>query len=363
MLLRLTVFLFACPLFLSAGGSTQDVADHMRVVRNHNAEITDKLMAMNALLNLGSDAQRQLCAQLERDCKSLRADFEKSRAKLVGDFALAAPRVIEERLNREATESLDEWRTTILEHSRDQSLTKEMIVNESDPALANIEGLLSVKTREVYDENPDLYALLIATRDIQSEERVYYGFWSRSGKRLQATPEGNKIYKRLEQLDDPRPLEDALYKELDLLAKFAIPMTAGDRQVLAANREIAGEVEPAEAEGNEILNLMRIRLGLGAVRCDPKLHSASRGHSKDMVDHGFFSHTSPVPGKEQFTQRAALAGTSASSENIAQGQKTPAAAILGWWHSPGHHRNMLGAGHARVGLGRHANTWTQMFGR
>ena len=175
--------------------------------------------------------------------------------------------------------------------------------------------------------------------------------------------QGKKIFDRLDELEDPRPLQDALHAELDLVAKFAIPMTEGDRHVLAANRELASEVEESEAEGNEILNLMRIRLGLGAVRTDPKLHEASRGHSKDMNDLDFFSHTSPVPGKESFTQRAALAGTSASSENIARGQSTPAAAILGWWHSPGHHRNMLGAGHARVGLGRHENTWTQMFGR
>ena len=76
---------------------------------------------------------------------------------------------------------------------------------------------------------------------------------------------------------------------------------------------------------------------------------------------GFFSHTSPVEGKRTPSDRAARFGTSASAENIAQGQPTGPAAIRSWWYSPGHHRNMMGA-FARVGLGRSEAYWTQMFG-
>ncbi len=94
---------------------------------------------------------------------------------------------------------------------------------------------------------------------------------------------------------------------------------------------------------------------------DVKLCTASRGHSEDMKKHRFFSHTSPVPGKRSFSQRAALAGSSASSENIARGARTGERVIMQWWYSPGHHRNMLG-GASRIGLGHHAGFWTQMFG-
>jgi uncharacterized protein YkwD len=76
---------------------------------------------------------------------------------------------------------------------------------------------------------------------------------------------------------------------------------------------------------------------------------------------GFFSHESPVPGKRTPGDRAALAGTSASAENIAAGQSKGVDAIGAWYYSPGHHKNMFG-GHARVGLGHSDTLWTQMFG-
>jgi uncharacterized protein YkwD len=34
-----------------------------------------------------------------------------------------------------------------------------------------------------------------------------------------------------------------------------------------------------------------------------------------------------------------------------------------WWHSPGHHRNMLNADWIRIGVGRHGKYWTELFGR
>jgi uncharacterized protein YkwD len=37
------------------------------------------------------------------------------------------------------------------------------------------------------------------------------------------------------------------------------------------------------------------------------------------------------------------------------------AANLGWFHSPGHHKNMLG-NHRRIGLGVSGQYYTEMFG-
>jgi uncharacterized protein YkwD len=76
---------------------------------------------------------------------------------------------------------------------------------------------------------------------------------------------------------------------------------------------------------------------------------------------GFFAHESPVEGKRTPGDRAAKAGTSGGAENIARGQRTAKSANQAWWYSPGHHKNMLG-GHARIGLGRKDDFWTQMFG-
>jgi uncharacterized protein YkwD len=76
---------------------------------------------------------------------------------------------------------------------------------------------------------------------------------------------------------------------------------------------------------------------------------------------GFFSHESPVPGKKTPWDRAKRFGTTASAENIAAGYQDGRAVNLGWFHSPGHHRNMLG-NHRRVGVGRAGGYFTEMFG-
>lgn len=136
-------------------------------------------------------------------------------------------------------------------------------------------------------------------------------------------------------------------------------------RVMKANRKIAeAEMVPeAERRGVEELNQMRLLIGLGALALDPKLCEASRGHSEDMANMNFFSHTSPVRGKESFGQRAALCGTSSSGENIFMGSTKPSSANRGWFRSPGHHKNMFSPSHRRVGLGNYGSHWTQMFGR
>ncbi len=93
-----------------------------------------------------------------------------------------------------------------------------------------------------------------------------------------------------------------------------------------------------------------------------KLAAAARDHSRDMKRLKFFSHTSPVPGKRSFFDRAKRFGVRASSENIYTGRADGLIAHTGWFHSPGHHRNMLGR-HTRIGVGRSGVYFTQMFGR
>lgn len=107
---------------------------------------------------------------------------------------------------------------------------------------------------------------------------------------------------------------------------------------------------------------MRLLVGLPALRLDPKLCDAARGHSQDMKEHNFFAHTSPLPGKTNPSDRAAQAGTTGGGENIFMGSADPRGANRGWFFSPGHHKNMFNPGYRRVGLGRHDRHWTQMFG-
>jgi len=135
-------------------------------------------------------------------------------------------------------------------------------------------------------------------------------------------------------------------------------------RIIAENDKIAEKekVPAKEREGIREVNEWRLLLGLNALVLDPKLCDASRGHSEDMATLGFFAHDSPVPGKRSPWDRAAKAGTKASGENIYMGSENPSGANQGWFYSPGHHKNMFGVRHSKIGLGQYGRHWTQMFG-
>ena len=134
-------------------------------------------------------------------------------------------------------------------------------------------------------------------------------------------------------------------------------------KILEENKRLAEKIEPDEAVSIADLNELRILVGLRPCLIDPKLCTAARDHSKDMQEHNFFSHTSPLPGKRSPGDRAKRAGTSGGAENIFSGVSSGTKANRGWWHSPGHHINMLSPGARRVGMGAAGRYWTQMFGR
>lgn len=133
-------------------------------------------------------------------------------------------------------------------------------------------------------------------------------------------------------------------------------------RVLAENERLGSDL-PAEAvAGMRSLNRLRMACGLQPLLIDPGLCAAAAGHSADMEKHGFFAHQSPLSGKQEPWDRARLAGTTASAENIFMGSPSSAEALKGWFLSPGHHKNMFGARHRRQGLGRSGKHWTQLFG-
>jgi len=110
------------------------------------------------------------------------------------------------------------------------------------------------------------------------------------------------------------------------------------------------------------LNEYRMTMGRHPLEADVRLTAAARGHSKDMKEKNFFSHESPLPGKKSFGDRAGLEGyRGASGENIFVGSKDGLSAFGAWYHSPGHHKNMIG-GSKQIGVGRFDAHWTQVFG-
>ena len=189
----------------------------------------------------------------------------------------------------------------------------------------------------------------------------------------------------LRKLLSPTPDELAQFRDAALDAMLSSTPADSREQLAAAEVKVAGEagglprdglkileknrktvedeeVPAEEARGIEECNLLRLYVGLGALELDPKLCEAARDHSKDMAEQGFFAHESPVPGKKTPWDRAAKAGTTASGENIYAGSPDSHSANMGWFYSPGHHKNMFSPGQRRIGLGQHGSHWTQLFG-
>lgn len=121
-----------------------------------------------------------------------------------------------------------------------------------------------------------------------------------------------------------------------------------------------------EAEVLAIVNTERAKAGCPAVTADDRLTAAARGHSADMAARDYFSHTTPEG--VQFATRITDAGYrwSGAGENIAKGQRTPAAVMTAWMNSSGHKANILNCGFKNLGVGVAADAtgallWTQDF--
>ena len=143
---------------------------------------------------------------------------------------------------------------------------------------------------------------------------------------------------------------------------MAAPISELTRQILAANSRLAAQLDPEEARGILALNLTRNLLGLPPLAIDLRLCAAARDHSQDMRRLEFFAHTSPVTGKASPWDRAKRFGTKAAAENIYHGAHDGRIAHRAWFHSPGHHKNVVGQ-YTRVGLGRSGAYFTELFGK
>lgn len=272
----------------------------------------------------------------------------RSRMRAYGQAFVAAGRRVRDAQLAKAREAAGMTRLQLEEDTRrDRGIvlglrsgktTKQSLREQATPAVGRLAKLLLPDAAKVLATSADLQARrerlarLLALRDRCGGPK---GAWS--------------IEQSLSALDER-------------CAMLAIPMDGYARRTIEGNAALERQLGIEEAAGIRELNRIRLLLGLAALRVDPALCRAARDHSGDMRSRKFFSHTSPVPGKETVGKRAAAAGTRAGAENIAVGPKTGRAVIRMWSHSPGHFRNMLG-GHRRVGLGRDGRRWTQMFGR
>lgn len=351
----------------------EQIAAAMRVLKSRSSSVPERDTAMAELLFLGIDGPKQLAAWVERSLKERGKASAKSEARILATFEKQAAALIAKRIKGKEELEIDKLRSLVRRHSRSADLSKQTIQEECDPAVERLTELLTASAFDVWGADADLRDEWEALLDARDREFYLLETWWAAEAAVLSLPEGGeKEAKRLKEPEWPTRTADELLVEVDRLAQLATPMSQSDRRIFDKNAliPIAGErdeipeegyVLPEEKLGVRFLNQRRVLLGLPAQAHDPKLSIACRGHSKDMAEHDFFSHDSPLKGKETPWARAALAGTSAGAENIAKGADTGEKAILQWWYSPGHHRNMMGGG-ARTGLGRFGVHWTQLFG-
>ena len=114
-----------------------------------------------------------------------------------------------------------------------------------------------------------------------------------------------------------------------------------------------------------LANAERATAGCPALTVDDRLATAARAHSADMAARDYFDHTTPEG--ITFDMRISNAGYawSSAAENIAMGQRDPAAVMQAWMNSDGHRRNILNCGLRQIGVGlAYAGNrpyWTQDF--
>ena len=227
--------------------------------------------------------------------------------------------------------------------------TKEVIVEKIDPVVQKLRAVFTLERSEVLDKSPELQA---ERKKLDSLGQL----WERCHSQLPSPPATKGQEKAV-----PASFESYLQDEEELAASQAIPQDPRTRAILAMNAKLAEKLDPEEARAILALNLTRNLLGLPTLAIDLRLCEAAREHSQDMERLKFFSHESPVTNKKTPWDRAKLAGTTASGENIFAGVTSGKSADEGWFHSPGHHKNQMG-NFSRVGVGRSGTHFTQMFG-
>jgi uncharacterized protein YkwD len=112
-----------------------------------------------------------------------------------------------------------------------------------------------------------------------------------------------------------------------------------------------------------LINEQRTSRGLPPVQPNGNLRQAAQSHSNEMVDEGYFEHTSPAG--VTFIDRIQAAGYTRGArswvvgENLVWGSgslSTPQSLVTAWMNSPPHRENLLRARFREIGIAAVAGT-------
>lgn len=111
----------------------------------------------------------------------------------------------------------------------------------------------------------------------------------------------------------------------------------------------------------DLTNLIRRQHNLSSLKWSDQAAKTAFSHSKDMVVHHYFSHTSPTAGG--LAERMQHAGIKywQAGENIAAGYPDGISAMYGWLNSKDHRANLLHRAFIGLGVGVYEKDYTQDF--
>jgi len=166
----------------------------------------------------------------------------------------------------------------------------------------------------------------------------------------------------------------------DTMWKLAVQYQVGTGEIIAANPQVENPnliypgqvlnipqvsqaVRAYEQEVVRLVNAQRAQNGLKPLAENWELSRVARYKSADMASRRYFSHESPTYGSPYQMMRNFGISFRSAGENIAYGQRTPAAVVGAWMNSSGHRANILSSSYTQIGVGYHeaGNYWTQMF--
>jgi uncharacterized protein YkwD len=316
--------------------------------RQAGADVEKKAKIVEQAVEIGPAAAKALLVPLDRDLQAAHRHYS-------GRFQQQAAMAVKKHLRNVERKEVEQLRETVLGLQKlGEGFTKEAIVAKGDPALGRLQRIFILGRSEVLKDSEDL----------QEERKRLVGLGSLHDK-CKNLADGERGEVKL-PASKPAPgsatFEQRLQEEEQRDTILAMPMDPQAKATLSANATLAEKLDPEEARAILALNITRCLLGLRVLAIDLGLCEAAREHSQDMEKLKFFSHESPLEGKKSPWDRAKLKGTTASAENIIAGQRDGKGANMAWFHSPGHHKNMLGD-HARVGIGRSGTHYTEMCGK
>lgn len=91
--------------------------------------------------------------------------------------------------------------------------------------------------------------------------------------------------------------------------------------------------------------------GLSKLSINPSLSEAASSKARDMIDKGYWSHTSPDGKQPWYWIEQSGYNYQEAGENLAKNFSTARATIDAWMNSPTHRENMLKSSYTEVGFG------------